>query len=163
MLTAEIQKLDCIERFVGTEYINIPKETRVTNTLGPGGIRFSTEATGNHNSERSDKQLSFQRMRIFLDKVKQHSLVDDNTLGHVLSVWQKLDQGIQIPVGSVGENRQFMYSWDKDEHHLELEIFSFGPAEFFYYNRKTTESWEEEHERGDDFSQDALQHLELFH
>ena len=37
-------------------------------------------------------------------------------------------------------------SWDRDEHHLELEIYDNGVGEWFYRNRHTAKFW------GDDWT-----------
>src|SRR5438034_355379 len=41
---------------------------------------------------------------------------------------------VLVPDARPGPNGELLYSWDRDEHHLELEIFLDAPAEFFYEN-----------------------------
>lgn len=49
--------------------------------------------------------------------------------------------GPRIPAMCTGPDGQVMLSWDDEEHHLELELFTDKPAEIFYRNRKTNEIW----------------------
>lgn len=50
-----------------------------------------------------------------------------------------------IPCACTGPDGQILYSWDKDEHHLELEIipkeWELPQEEFFYRNRNTKHYW----------------------
>lgn len=49
--------------------------------------------------------------------------------------------GPRIPAMCTGPNGQVMLSWDDNEHHLEVELLLNKPAEIFYRNRKTNETW----------------------
>lgn len=40
-----------------------------------------------------------------------------------------------------GPDGQLVLGWDRDEHHLEVELFPGKPAEIFYRNRLTNELW----------------------
>lgn len=51
---------------------------------------------------------------------------------------------LQIPATCTGPDGRLMYSWDKDEHHLEVEFIPNELTELFYRNRKTEEIWEGE-------------------
>jgi hypothetical protein len=51
---------------------------------------------------------------------------------------------LEIPDACPGESDNFMFLWNKGEHHLECEIFGNGAVEFFYRNRSTNEVWGED-------------------
>ena len=46
-----------------------------------------------------------------------------------------------VPGAIRGPDGQLMLSWDVNEHHLEMELFQDKPAEVFYRNRNTEETW----------------------
>lgn len=56
--------------------------------------------------------------------------------------------------------RQVLCTWDKGEHHLEIEVFAGGDGEWFYMNRDTRAVWEEDWQLGTPLSSDAKQYLE---
>lgn len=53
-----------------------------------------------------------------------------------------------IPSAGTGPDGVMFYSWDKDQHHLEAEIFPDRDAEFFYRNRQTEDLWGEDYAGG---------------
>jgi hypothetical protein len=75
-----------------------------------------------------------------------------------IMVWDRLQQVflngdhrcLQIPSVCPGNVSNLMYTWNKDDHYLECEIFEEGEIEFFYRNRNTGETW------GEDVTSDAL-------
>jgi hypothetical protein len=54
-----------------------------------------------------------------------------------------------------------MYCWDKDEHHLELEFIPNQPAEFFYRNRETKETYDIDWVVGEPLDKTILEKIEL--
>jgi hypothetical protein len=67
-----------------------------------------------------------------------------------------------VPDTGVGPDGEILYTWNKDEHHFELEIFSNGLGEFFYLNHQTNEMWEHEFEVGDSIPEEVKDRLKLF-
>ena len=49
---------------------------------------------------------------------------------------------LPVPDACPGPDGQLLYTWDRAEHHLELEVFPNGATEFFYRNRGSDELWE---------------------
>jgi hypothetical protein len=84
-------------------------------------------------------------------------------------IWQELskhfsEQGLclEVPDACPGENDNFMYTWSKDEHYLECEIFGHGAVEFFYRNRKSGEIWGEDTALKYGFSMAIFKKAKLF-
>ena len=48
---------------------------------------------------------------------------------------------IALPSMGFGPDGKLMFCWDRDEHHLELEIEPGQLPEIFYRNRETDEYW----------------------
>jgi len=67
-----------------------------------------------------------------------------------------------IPAACTGPDGQMLYSWDRDRHHLELEIIPGNPAEFFYRDRLTRELWGEDYNIGDPIPVEAMEKFKLF-
>jgi hypothetical protein len=77
-------------------------------------------------------------------------------------LWQETGYVLPIPSACTGPDGQILYSWDKGEHHFEVEIIPGKPMEFFYRNRKTGELWGEEYTLGDSLPAEAAKKLKLF-
>jgi hypothetical protein len=67
-----------------------------------------------------------------------------------------------VPAACTGPDGQMFYSWDRDRHHLELEITADRPSEFFYRDRETDELWGEDYNIGEPVSDEAVQKIGLF-
>jgi hypothetical protein len=67
-----------------------------------------------------------------------------------------------VPAACTGSDGQMLYSWDRDRHHLELEIIPGNPAEFFYRDRHTKELWGENYNIGDPIPVEAIEKFRLF-
>lgn len=78
------------------------------------------------------------------------------------AVWEATGFALPVPAASSGPNGEMFYSWDRGRHHLELEIISRQPAEFFYRNRVTGELWGADYIIGDPIPVDAINKLKLF-
>lgn len=79
-----------------------------------------------------------------------------------LAVWQTSGEKMPIPSACTGPDGVMFYSWDKDRHHLELEIFPDKDAEFFYRDRETGEFWGEEYKICGSLPNELAQYLPLF-
>jgi hypothetical protein len=60
-------------------------------------------------------------------------------------LWDFSGRRLSVPDACPGSSAQLLYTWDKGEHHLELEIFPDGKGEFFYRNRISGELWDYEY------------------
>ena len=68
---------------------------------------------------------------------------------------------LPIPSAGTGPGGVMFYSWDKGDHHLEVEIFPNRDTELFYRNRRTGELWGEDY-AGGALPTDLLAKLSLF-
>lgn len=66
---------------------------------------------------------------------KQTAIISENILFNLF-----LTNKFIMPTSSTGPEGRFMLCWDKNEHHLEIEIFSTNKTEIFYRNRITEKS-----------------------
>lgn len=77
-------------------------------------------------------------------------------------LWQETGYLLPVPSACTGPDEQILYSWDKGEHHFEVEIIPGKPMEFFYRDRKTGDLWGEEYTLGDSLPAEAVKKLKLF-
>jgi hypothetical protein len=79
--------------------------------------------------------------------------------------WTSLSNGMSnallVPDACPGPNGELFYTWDRDGHHLELEIFPDAPAEFFYENDGSGEVWEATFAIGEPVPPEALDKLQF--
>lgn len=115
----------------------------------------------------------------YLKSLKDEAIAindSENIILKAYSVWSNLrdtffykkpKQILEVPdccpnTGSQGEFH-IMFTWTKDEHYLECEIFNNGDIEFFYRNRiMPSEGWGEDYTIGQTFSEDLIDKLSLF-
>jgi hypothetical protein len=102
----------------------------------------------------------------YLDRITAQSLVTPQMARLAWDAWNKLSVATEnaLPVPDAGPcpDGQLLYTWDRGEHHFELEILPASPAEFFYRNRSSGELWECEYVIGQPIPEDALAKLQLF-
>lgn len=63
---------------------------------------------------------------------------------------------LDAPDVSTSVNRQVLYTWDKVEHHLLLEVFPDGSAELFSRNRLTNALWGHDYSVNENLPQDVI-------
>ena len=96
--------------------------------------------------------------------LKEISSLCPNTYIPAAQLWLILwEQNMNLPLPSActGPDGQIMYSWDKNEHHFEVEILPNKPMEFFYKNRLTGELWGEVYILSEPLSNEVLEKLNL--
>lgn len=79
-----------------------------------------------------------------------------------IQVWADTSRQMPVPDACPGPDGELLYTWDRDAHHLELEIPPEGPVEFFYRNRLTEELWEMDYRIDSPLPQGAREKLALF-
>jgi hypothetical protein len=94
-----------------------------------------------------------QRLFNYLVQIITAKEIAGDTANRAWKAWENLskasDKTLSAPDAAPGPNGELLYTWDKAEHHFELEVFPTGGAEFFYRNRTSGELWDAEY----DFSQ----------
>jgi hypothetical protein len=144
--TQSLQSTESIKRFIqlyqSLESAHFKRNESLDHYMGS----LRSEATSIHDSE----------FTIFL-------------IDYSWKIWQKLSsifskQGfyLSVPDACPGQNNNFMYTWSKDEHYLECEVFGSGEVEFFYKNRATDDVWGEDTVLEDEFSSNILDKVALF-
>jgi hypothetical protein len=107
-----------------------------------------------------------QRLIDYLDGITADALITPEMARLAWDAWNKLSVAIEnalpVPDACPGPDGELLYTWDRGEHHLELEVFPASPAEFFYRNRASGELWECEYIIGEPVPIDALTRLRLF-
>lgn len=138
-----------------------PSSTNSSTTLfepypwGPEGeqlrkiqddVRKSYEA----RAETTSQDSRIAGLRRYLAQVSSYEeeapLISEATAASSLAAWKALwsasGKRLSVPDACPGPDGQLLYTWDREEHHLELEIFPSGRGEFFYRNRKSGELWD---------------------
>jgi hypothetical protein len=102
----------------------------------------------------------------YLDRITADSLVTPQMARLAWDAWNRASaatgNALRVPDACPGPDGALLYTWDRGEHHFELEIFPNAPAEFFYRNRHTGELWECEYVVGESLPSDVLARLQLF-
>jgi hypothetical protein len=77
------------------------------------------------------------------------ALIGTDVAAAAWSLWLAIEKEMAgkmpVPSASTGPNGVMFFSWDRDEHHLEVELLPGGIAELFYRNRND-ESAQQFHE-----------------
>jgi hypothetical protein len=102
----------------------------------------------------------------YLNGIADQELVTPGVARLAWQAWTALSNSMSnallVPDACPGPNGELLYTWDRDGHHLELEIFSDAPAEFFYENDGSGEAWEAAFVIGEPVPPEALDRLRLF-
>lgn len=81
-------------------------------------------------------------MEEYLDRMMVSGLISQDVKQKSYDLWMSIKElchEMPVPSATTGPDGLMAYCWDKDEHHLELEIYSNCDVEFFYRNRRTNE------------------------
>jgi len=107
-----------------------------------------------------------QQLNYYLGTARDLGEISPHTAQFALSAWIKLSAELrgllQVPDAATGSEGEVLYSWDRNEHHLELEIFANDKAEFFYLNRVSNETWEDELQPTTPISEPIAEKIALF-
>jgi hypothetical protein len=76
--------------------------------------------------------------------------------------WAGTHYRLPTPDACPGPSGDILYTWDRESHHFELEVFPEGPAELFYANRATGELWGCDYIPGQPISEEVRSKLRLF-
>jgi hypothetical protein len=144
--TQSLQSTESIKKFVqlyqSLESAHFKRNESLDHYMGS----LRSEATSIHDSE----------FTIFL-------------IDYSWKIWQELSKifskrgfYLSVPDACPGEHDNFMYTWSKDKHYLECEIFGSGEVEFFYKNRETNDVWGEDTVLEEGFSSNILDKIALF-
>jgi hypothetical protein len=97
---------------------------------------------------------------------KDQQAITPETARLALRAWAQLatamDYRMPVPNACAGPNGELLYTWDRREHHFELEVFPDGHAEFFYANRLSSDVREADYQVGDPVPVAALPELQFF-
>jgi hypothetical protein len=100
--------------------------------------------------EATDERLAYltqvERLRRYVEQAEQADLVAHKVAAVARQIWTQLSvaTGNQLPVPDAcpGPDGDFLYSWDRGDHHFEVEIEPGAAPTAFYWNRKTGETWD---------------------
>jgi hypothetical protein len=102
----------------------------------------------------------------YLYGIVDQELVTPRLARRAWQAWTALSDSVGnallVPDACPGPNGELLYTWDREGHHLELEIFPDAPAEFFYENDNSGEVWEAAYVIGEPIPPEALDRLRLF-
>lgn len=85
----------------------------------------------------------------YLRHIASEGFTSTPTVNAALDAWDDLDRStggsLPVPNASAGPDGMLLLTWDRGEHHLELEFLVDSTASFFYFNRNTHGAWEIEY------------------
>jgi hypothetical protein len=108
--------------------------------------------------QRLENLNRLEGLNAYLTRLKDEATSTDcdanftvKVLCNAQKVWNDLNNHFQagyqeliVPDACIGNTDNFMYTWIKDEHYLECEIFGNGEIEFFYRQEITGQVWGED-------------------
>jgi hypothetical protein len=102
----------------------------------------------------------------YLYDVVDQELVTQRLARLAWDAWSALSDStgnlLSVPDACPGPDGQLLYTWDRGDHHLELELLPDAPAEFFYENDASGEVWEANYIVGEPVPAGAMDKLRLF-
>ena len=122
------------------------------------------------NVETSDEASKFriereQKLLTFIQKSLDNRQITRATAELALSTWNAIshfvDGVLPVPDASAMPEDGFIFVWNKDKHHLEIEICQ-GETEIFYRNRDTNEVWGDTLDLSNDLDETILRKILLF-
>ena len=109
-------------------------------------------------------QADAQSLADYLSRMVQLGDITHRTATLAWDAWNQFvqaDPALPPPNACPGPDGQLLFTWDDQEHHVELEIFPEGPAEMFYRNRSSGALWEYDFTIGDPIAQSVKDKLRL--
>jgi hypothetical protein len=107
-----------------------------------------------------------QQLQYYLQQVVNAGHLSQKTASLAWEAWKMLNVAtsgrLPVPDACPGPDGQLLYTWDKREHHFEVEIFPEGLGEFFYMNRVTDETWEHDYSIADEIPGEVKTKLRIF-
>ena len=128
-------------------------------SLSPGieRTRFQPEL------ERAARE---QRLFYYIDRAALSGEIMPQTAKLAWKAWTQVNgafsRTLSVPDASYGPDGQFLFIWDRDEHHLELEIEQGGGAYFFYRNRISGAVWGSDHKLDGSLEPGIMEKLRIF-
>lgn len=87
-----------------------------------------------------------QKLQHYLESLVRTKAVVRMTASVASKIWIKLlgalSNNLPVPDAGAGPDGEILFTWNRDDHHFELEIFPDQHGEFFYLNYRTDEMWE---------------------
>lgn len=83
----------------------------------------------------------------------------------LISKLAKRNLVLEIPDCCPNSNQEefhIMFTWNKDEHYLECEVFNNEEVEFYYRNRVTKQDWGEDTTLTQPLCEEVIEKLSLF-
>ena len=114
--------------------------------------------------EPAKQHLRRQKLDNYIFDLRKCDEITEQVAIKVRDTWKAIfdETKAVVPNASVGGDGQMILSWNTIEHHLELEVFSDRPGEWFYLNRLNSENWEEDYQPGDTLSSRVISYLKYF-
>lgn len=82
----------------------------------------------------------------YLLRLRKEGVITEETYMKAGMAWNSIAFGVRGPLPpadvAAGDDGSILFTWDRAEHHLEIEVFpGDAPNEVFYGNRFTDETW----------------------
>lgn len=108
-----------------------------------------------------------QKLWEYLQKAVANKYISADMRETALSTWHMIREAtagkVPVPNAGPGPNAELLFTWDREEHHMELEFFARGGAYLFYANRsETPDLWGEDYDIGAPISAEAVRYLKFF-
>ena len=106
------------------------------------------------------------RLWRYIEEAQKANSVAADVAAAARQMWTKLSAatGNQLPLPDAcpGPDGDLLYTWDRGDHHLEVEIELGTAPTAFYWNRRTGETWEADLEESSPVPEEVLSRLKVF-
>ncbi len=131
------------------------------NQQGATGLKV----TGNGDLPAEHELAREQHLYHYLTAIRVQGEIAPETAEAAWKMWkdckckllEKTGKTLPVPDAAPGPNGELLYTWNKEEHHFELEFIAGAPMEFFYRNRNTGKFWGIEYSQGEDLPEEAIE------
>jgi hypothetical protein len=133
-----------------------------TSADGEDGAEFHRR--GKREAMNAEREM---KMNQFIGGLVACGDISSDTACCALAVWEQIKGSIGdallVPDASAGPDGTFMFFWNRDEHHLEIEfIATEKQIELFYMNHITNQLWGADYITGEPRPEQFLEKLSLF-
>lgn len=162
--SAEAESLfDLLRDYVGSSEVSSERNGQNTASRVEEFLIETGRMTLHSQLENHSRELKLFQ---FITSNMLSGSITSQTAGFAWEAWTLLNEvlsnAIAVPDASYGPDKQFLFLWDRAEHHLELEIEPDGAAYFFYRNRLSGTVWDNNYQIGKPLIPEIIEKLRLF-
>ena len=143
-------------------------EKRLTITAHSKGLSLPNYALQKLETQRQENDNILVRIAglyDYLDKIVEKGYLSPERALFARKAWSDFFRQVPwvfVPDMSVGSEQEVLFTWDREEHHLVMEILSCNTVEMFYHNRANDDYWDLDYQIGQPLQEDIQARIAVF-